>query len=113
MGTKDPNLQSFRAGDFRGKRSSRGSDPSEPPSADELTHYPYLEKILESEEEENFQKTCQNTCRNLDTLVSHQSKPETTVMCQSALAAYGHSLKLLAELINIKYEKLQQQAEQE
>jgi hypothetical protein len=114
MEKKDSDLKSFRAGDYHRVGSRSRQESADDAGKTDLKHFPFLEKLLESEEEEieQFQVVCQNTCRNLDSLVTHQSDPETTVMCQSALAAYGQSLKLLSELINLKYEKLQQQSDE-
>jgi|GEM_PF-972768 len=115
MEKKDSDLQSFRAGDYRRTTSRPHHERTEAAGKGDLKHFPFLEKLLEAEEEEieKFQMLCQNTCRNIDTMMTHQSTdPETTVMCQSALAAYGQSLKLLSELINLKYEKLQQQSDE-
>ena len=113
MEPKDPNLASFRAGDFQRRKPARET-PEGAAAADQQHHYPFLEGLLEREEAgiEAFQSACQQTCRNLDTAMNRQADPETTVMCQAALAAYGHSLKLLAELLEIKYAHLRQQAGQ-
>ncbi|MBN2432363.1 MAG: hypothetical protein JXQ27_12885 [Acidobacteria bacterium] len=115
MEKKDSDLQSFRAGDYRRATPRTRHERTGEIEKSDLKHFPFLEKLLESEEEEieKFQLLCQNTCRNIDTMMTHQSAdPEMTVMCQSALAAYGQSLKLLSELITLKYEKLQQQSDE-
>ena len=112
MTESDPKLSSFRAGDFQRKKTGRDATvPGSP--ADAAQHYPALEKLLESEEAEieQFQTACQNTCRNLDGILKHAADPQTTAMAQAALAAYGQSLKLFAELLEIKYRKLQEQAD--
>ncbi|HOB51616.1 MAG TPA: hypothetical protein PK176_02875 [Acidobacteriota bacterium] len=111
MDKSDPKLSAFRAGDMRRGKPARDSGPGR--DAADLRHYPFLEKLLEADEStiEQFQTVCQNTCRNLDTSVGRQSDPAYTAMGQAALSAYGHSLKLLAELLEIKYEQLRQQAE--
>jgi hypothetical protein len=113
MTEKDSKLSSFRAGDFPRKKTGREATGAEK-AADALRHYPFLEKLLESDEErvEQFQAACQNTCRNLDGILKHPSDPQTTAMGQAALASYGQSLKLLAELLEIKYQKLGEQSGQ-
>jgi hypothetical protein len=114
MSDSDPKLSSFRAGDLQRMRSGREMPAAGKP-ADAIPHFPFLEKLLESDEEriEQFQTACHNTCRNLDGIQRHPTDPRTTAMVQAALAAYGQSLKLLAELLEIKYQKLREQAGQE
>jgi hypothetical protein len=112
MDKNNPKLSAFRAGDFhRGKpaRDAAGAGRQAP----DLRHYPFLEKLLESDEAavEQFQTVCQNTCRNLDTAIGRQGDPKTTAMGQAVLSAYGHSLKVLADLLEVKYEQLRQMAE--
>ena len=113
MTDKDSNLSAFRAGDFPRKKTGREAAGAEK-AADALQHYPFLEKLLESDEDriEQFQTVCQNTCRNLDGILKHPSDPQTTAMGQAALASYGQSLKLFAELLEIKYQKLSEQSGQ-
>jgi hypothetical protein len=110
MNPNDKNLPSFRAGDFHRSAPSRRTTAQDPGQEGDLQHFPFLEKLIESEEEdiERFQVNCQNTCRNLDTLMTRQKDPETTTKCQAALAAYAQSLKILGELIQIKYQKLEE-----
>ncbi len=115
MGTNDPNLPSFRAGDYQRRKPGAERPSTSPVDPGDLKHFPFLEQLLESDEEaiEHFQQDCQATCHNLDTSASHQSDPAVTAMCQAALSAYGQSLKLFSELINVKYDQLRQQAGQD
>ena len=112
MDTKDPQMQSFRAGDFvRRKPAPRA--PQVSPVEGDLQSFPFLEQLLEASEEdvERFQAACQATCRNLDAVLLRADAPETTAMVQAALSAYGHSLKLFAELLELKYSRLREAAE--
>ena len=110
MEKKDPKLSSFKAGDMQRRKmpSQRGGTASE----ENTLRFPFLEKLLESSEEEieSFQQKCQVTCGNLDNMMNHSKDPEITTMCQAALSAYGHSLKLFSKLLETKYEKLRNQS---
>lgn len=112
MDSKESGFTPFRAGDVQRRKPSPGA--TDKASTTPERHYPFLEKLLESSEEdiERFQTACQATCRNLDSIISRQSDPRTTATGQAALASYGHSLKLFAELLEIKYSQLRHQAEQ-
>lgn len=112
MDSQDHSLPSFRAGDIQRRKVTR-TDPGAVAGKEIERSYPFLEKLLESDEAaiEQFQQQCAGTCRQLDAAMVHASGPAATALGQSALSAYGHSLKLFASLLQAKYDQLRQQAE--
>jgi len=113
MENNDPKRAAFRVGDLQRRKGTREAAPA-PKTGELLRSYPFLEKLLESDETavEQFQGICQSTCRSLDASLRHQEDPRLAALGQAALAAYGQSLKLFAELLEIKYTRLNEQAEQ-
>ena len=103
MNDKNKDLKPFKIGDMRFS-SKKGK--TKLPENEKLTlSFPFLEKLLESDEESvnNFLKQCENTCKNLDTILKNSKDENEINFYQSILTAYGHSLYLFNELLENKF----------
>ncbi len=76
--------------------------------------FPFLEKLLEMEEEEvnAFLKKCENTCINLDNMLKKAKDENESLYLQSILTAYGHSLYLFNQLLEEKFKKAEEKKEE-
>ncbi len=100
---KEKELKSLRASERRQAGSPSGKTASKTAKAPDVAwrHFPQFEKILDSEQFEPALQKAEKTCKQLDQLIKSGSAQEKA-RAQTAMGAYGRTLELLRQLIELK-----------
>lgn len=99
---EEKELKPFRASERQRPATER---PPANLGAGEWRQFPFMQKLVESEQCDPILEKCDSTCKKLDEIIQSGSEQEKT-SAQLAMNAYGHSLDLLGELTKMKAEVL-------
>ncbi len=96
----DDKFQAFKVGDWQA-RQPRPVVKNEEPKIDYERTYPLFRHYLTTEDFAPLFQRCEKTCTELDRLIRSGSR-EDAQEAQTALNAYGRSMQLAAELLELK-----------
>lgn len=95
-------FQPFTVGDWRNRQSQPSSSTSQ--QSDQIKFektYPAFQHYLTTEDFSGLFQKCERSCTELDRIIRNGSR-ETAEEAQHAINAYGLSMQLATELLDLK-----------